>query len=445
MTNAKDADGFPNVINLMDHAKFAKRAAPRGAEKQLSPPSQSAPAFKYQDVSQEDGSEPRRRRGARLDPHGHVLPAGIRYIAARPKLPYRVEQEIQEPNGSWRSTSKSFPTLAAAKKGLGFMKLDIAQGNPPPGKRSKVSLVEFRSEVQSTVLKSGRASNTVRDYDRAWRIRIMPDLGSMKLGDISTDLLEETIQGWLESATASTVNSALTYLSQLLDKAVAQKRIRENPVSKIKRPKSIAITNVTDRALTGQQQGVLLGIMRDKDPNYDLFIQTLLQTGLRFNEATALRVGDVNLSDNVLAVKRAYHLNDEGKLEIGPTKGKRDRKAPIPESLRQVLGQAVLGKASTDNLLTTPEGAIIRGGNLRRALNWESVRCEVGKPDLCFHDLRHTAATNMLNMGVPPHDVRAILGHSDLATTNIYAGSHDNYATRAADVINKQWSSILPK
>lgn len=446
MKNEQLADASGIVIDLMGNAKFKKRLMEPELRSSTGAPTDARNLGTALSPALEPAQDEKRRSGrrpARTDPKGYVLPAGIRYVASRPKLPYRVEQEVQQANGSWRSTSKSFPTLAAAKKGLANLKLTIAQGNPPPGQRAKTSLADFQEEVQGAVLKAGRTPNTLRDYDRAWRIRILPDLGNYKLGDISSDVVEEVIQSWLESATPSTVCSALTYLSQLLDKAVAQNRIRKNPLQDVERPKSSVTTNVGERALTARQQAALLRIMQKQDPAYDWFIQTLLHTGLRFNEATALRVADVNLAAGVLAVNRAYFLDENGSLKVGQTKGKKCRAAPIPDSLRPALQAAMQGKAQDEQLLTTPGGATIRGSNLRRSLNWDSIRRSIGKPDMCFHDLRHTAVSNMLSMGIPLHDVRAILGHSDVATTNAYSGSHSDYASRAARRINDQWREFL--
>ncbi|WP_083850967.1 tyrosine-type recombinase/integrase [Arthrobacter sp. TB 23] len=446
MITEEPTDGMAAVIDLFNYRRLYKRENLSGSESfatvlrtdpdgrhLLSPP-----------ATDRSTKQVAKKQPPRIDPKGNVLPAGIRYLTKRPNLPYRVEQEVKQADGSWRSTSKSYQTLAAAKKGLATLKVEIAQGNPPPGKRAKVSLSEFRTEVQSAVVRSDLMPNTVRDYDRAWRIRIMPDLGGYKLGDITSDVVDEIVQSWLETATPSTVCSALAYLSQLLDKAVAKKRINRNPVQDIKRPKVTSATNVGERALTGRQQADLLATMQNQEPEYDRFIQTLLHTGVRFNEATALRVSDVNLVTKRIAVNRAYHLDDDGELVIGPTKGKNCRNAPIPDALIPALNDAMRGKSASAQLLTTPSGSTIRGSNLRRALNWDRIRISIGKPSMCFHDLRHTAATNMLTMGVPLHDVRAILGHSDVSTTNAYSGSHADYATRAADRINNHWSAIVP-
>jgi integrase len=58
--------------------------------------------------------------------------------------------------------------------------------------------------------------------------------------------------------------------------------------------------------------------------------------------------------------------------------------------------------------------------NLRRS--WGRVRERAGLGDVRFHDIRHTCVSLLLDLGVPPHIVRDIVGHSDIdVTMTIYA------------------------
>jgi integrase len=58
--------------------------------------------------------------------------------------------------------------------------------------------------------------------------------------------------------------------------------------------------------------------------------------------------------------------------------------------------------------------------NLRRS--WSTIRQQAGIGDVRLHDLRHTCVTLLLDLGVPPHVVRDIVGHSDIEVTmTIYA------------------------
>jgi integrase len=53
---------------------------------------------------------------------------------------------------------------------------------------------------------------------------------------------------------------------------------------------------------------------------------------------------------------------------------------------------------------------------------WHDVRTRAGVPTLRFHDLRHTAVSLLLALGVPPHVVREIAGHSGIKVTmTVYA------------------------
>lgn len=62
---------------------------------------------------------------------------------------------------------------------------------------------------------------------------------------------------------------------------------------------------------------------------------------------------------------------------------------------------------------------------------WHDLRKAAGLPTLRFHDLRHTAVSLLLALGVPPHVVREIAGHSDIKVTmTVYA--HGNLSEKAA-------------
>jgi integrase len=85
---------------------------------------------------------------------------------------------------------------------------------------------------------------------------------------------------------------------------------------------------------------------------------------------------------------------------------------------------------------------------------WHDVREAAGLSTLRFHDLRLTAMSLLLALGVPPHVVREIAGHSDIKVTmTVYA--HGNLTEKAAalarlgeaisgGVVCHQWWSNRP-
>ncbi len=72
--------------------------------------------------------------------------------------------------------------------------------------------------------------------------------------------------------------------------------------------------------------------------------------------------------------------------------------------------------SSTPSHLGTPT----EPDNLRRS--WYRIREAAGLDSMRFHDMRHTCVSLLLDLGVPPHIVREIVGHSDIEVTmTIYA------------------------
>lgn len=62
---------------------------------------------------------------------------------------------------------------------------------------------------------------------------------------------------------------------------------------------------------------------------------------------------------------------------------------------------------------------------------------------LHWHDLRHTAAVMLFRSGVSAPDVRAILGHSSLAVTQIYADTRRDAARRGANALSAYWQKSM--
>jgi integrase len=184
-----------------------------------------------------------------------------------------------------------------------------------------------------------------------------------------------------------------------------------------------------NRGLTADEARNLLAVARD-DRLYALYVLALY-LGLRRGELLGLRWVDIDLAVGVLEVRRALQRIG-GELQAVTPKSKTSvRTVPL---LGVVIGALEEHKARQDRerqaagvewvetgyVFTSKIGTPIEPDNLRRS--WYPIRDAAGLRREVFHGLRHTCVTLLLDLGVPPHIVRDIVGHAAIEVTmTIYA------------------------
>jgi integrase/recombinase XerC len=158
-------------------------------------------------------------------------------------------------------------------------------------------------------------------------------------------------------------------------------------------------------AKLGSQQGDPLAL-RDR-----LIVELLYATGIRVSELCGLDIDDVDTGHRLLRV-------------LG--KGNKQRSAPFGEPAAEALrGWLADGRPA---LVTAESGPALllgaRGGRLdvrqARTVVHQTVAAVDGAPDMGPHGLRHSAATHLLEGGADLRIVQELLGHSSLATTQLY-------------------------
>ncbi|MCV7228685.1 tyrosine recombinase XerC [Mycolicibacterium komossense] len=158
-------------------------------------------------------------------------------------------------------------------------------------------------------------------------------------------------------------------------------------------------------ASSGAQQGDPLAL-RDR-----LIVELLYATGIRVSELCGLDIDDVDIGRRVLRV-------------LG--KGNKQRTAPFGEpaedALRRWLADgrpAVATSTSGPALLLGARGGRLDARQARTVVH-ETMSAVEGAPDIGPHGLRHSAATHLLEGGADLRIVQEMLGHSSLATTQLY-------------------------
>jgi integrase len=286
------------------------------------------------------------------------------------------------------------------------------------------------------------APGTARGYLVAWRRRVAPSFAALPIAELTPLDIEAEFAAW--TGTRSTRIDALSILSAICRVAVKGGYLAANPCLGVDVPRGRE-ADPASRSLNVTEVCRLFDVLPPSGP-YRRFVLALLYTGCRLGEVAALRVSDVDLSARVIRVAQTASPGMHGELLIGPTKGRRVRMVPVSNPLLSVVFEAMDGKAEHDLLFPGPRGGHINSKNLSRALHWPSIRDRVkafapGEPALHWHDLRHTAAVALFNAGVSAPDVQAILGHSSLLVTQLYADTRADAARRGGVALSRCWDA----
>jgi integrase len=167
-----------------------------------------------------------------------------------------------------------------------------------------------------------------------------------------------------------------------------------------------------------------------------------LTTGMRQGELLALRWADVDLAAGRLAVRGTLHRGAGGGWTIQEPKTARSRRPVVLARVavraltahrrRQDAEQRAAGPRWAEHgfVFTNRVGRPLSSQNLVQR-DFHPLLRRLGLPQVRFHDLRHTAATLLLQQGVHPKVVSELLGHTDVGITlDLY--SHVSPAMHAA-------------
>lgn len=260
---------------------------------------------------------------------------------------------------------------------------------------------------------------TRKKYRAAQKNHITAHLGAIPVDTLT----RHDVAGWVASINRApkTQKNIHALLSAALQGAVKDGLIPSNPAKGIKIPKALPAKPPV--FLTLQQTSLLLGAI--EDPMIFTFCKLLLDTGLRYNEAAALRWQDVNLAGErgIIRVTRAWKksgLPGIGDI-IGPPKTTKGiRTVVMPREITSLLQAIRPAQAHPETLIFTRAGGQHLSNGYFHERIWgplmDSIGAELGarpRP----HDLRHTHASRLIERGVPLPTIQARLGHESITTT----------------------------
>ncbi len=237
------------------------------------------------------------------------------------------------------------------------------------------------------------------------------------LSNISAELILEYLKERSAFKARTTIQSKFSDLRCFFEYLVQENVWKKNPLRWIPGPKIILNSHIPKSLKPSEVELLFQQCFQVKEILFQyempVIFLTLYSLGLRRGELVNLNFNDWDQREKTLRVR--------------VSKNGRERFMPIPESLERAIEaylpirQNVLIKRNvTDEqaLFIDGQGKRISGVNVSRRLFGCAKRAGLSKFNV--HQLRHTCATNLFAKGVPLPEVKMVLGHASISTTQRY-------------------------
>ena len=214
----------------------------------------------------------------------------------------------------------------------------------------------------------------------------------------------------------STISRNIASIRSFYQYEVKHKRIKEDPTEGIQSPKvekrvpSILTSNEVSLLLEQPKATDLKGI-RDK-----AMLEFAYATGMRVTEIISLNVEDINLDEGVVVCKN----------------GSKQRTIPLGNISLKALKEYVtvarnvlIKKDDTKALFVNINGSRLTRQGFWKIIKYYKEQAHISK-DITPHVLRHSFATHLLQNGADLKSIQAMLGHSDILSTQVYMQFQDD-------------------
>lgn len=273
----------------------------------------------------------------------------------------------------------------------------------------------FAKEFENYLINDKKSSaSTVESYKRDIN-KFISYLDTANIKDISkvnSDTIKKYTQymlsiGQSEASVSRTIASLRCYFKFLVNK----KLISLSPMTDIAQIHSSKklpeiLTNKEVITLLNQPSGTDFKSCRDK-----AMLELLYATGIKVSELISLQLSDINLNVGILHLRSA----------------KSERIIPIyPEAVKSIsryinnVRVCIVTDEDNDYLFTNMNGQVMTRQGFWKIVKQYALLAKI-KKDITPHTLRHSFAAHLLENGAQLTDIKEMLGHSDISSTQIYA------------------------
>ena len=266
---------------------------------------------------------------------------------------------------------------------------------------ARLSLESYRRDLTRLERWASKAGKTISELTR-------PDLRKW--------IAQLSREGLAPSSVARAVSAARGFYRFLM----LDGHLKQHPAENLDTPQKFSYL---PKFLTEDEIDRLLAapdISKEEGIRDRAMLELMYAAGLRVSEVVSLKQSQVDVHGGL--------VNCQGK-------GSKERCVPIGKSAIHWLGQylavrAGYGKSSYPNLF------LKSGKPLTRQHAWALIKryaAQTNISEVSPHTLRHSFATHLLQRGADSRSVQALLGHSDISTTQIYTHITDRHLRKAYD------------
>jgi integrase len=300
--------------------------------------------------------------------------------------------------------------------------------------------------------RTGITAGTRHGYERTHALYFGAEIGTIPLDLLTYDHVAKALNDLRASGGRSgtgladkTLANAHGLLSAMLKVAVGDDAvpISANPCDQIKLGTTTSHEQV-EMYLFDETE--FETIVNSAPVHYRPLIIALGGTGMRWGEAEALTVGDVNVDSKTLRINKAAKWNtSKSQREVGPPKTKKsNRTVTLPDVVVEVLRPLLDGRPKRDRLFLAP-----RGGPLRHKSFWSDAwvpactKAGLVDPRPRPHDIRHAHASWLIAKGIPMPVIQRRLGHESITTTiDLYGHLSPDIQRAAADAADQSLTGL---
>ena len=345
------------------------------------------------------------------------------------------------PEATTKKEAEQYLTIFKAELLRG--KLDLAEniGCKPFGEIVDIYLKYVDTNLNST----DTATRIANRFKNLWKnkqiLEITPKvIENYKENRLKTQCGTKEIDGVKipKYVSSSTVNREIGVLSKIFSLAIANGYTNINPVKDVKK---LRVANKLERHLSVEEEKRMFQVCDDDFTFLDIPKEEQEKLSRRHNGEHAYLKSILIMALNT-GMRKSEILNmtwdcvnfDKNEISSLQTKNGKKNTIPMSSKLRQTLLEMYKTQSGNKYVFTNPMTGT-KYNDIKRGFN---TVCKLAKVEkLRFHDLRHTAATRMVDAGIPLPVVKQILNHANIQTTMRYAHTMKEQEISAVESLAK--------